>query len=243
MKVSRTVQAAVVILLVAAAITGRFFLPLESYYQAYLNLVRGWGAWGAACLVLSYIPCCLLLLPSSLLALGAGFTYGLFWGAVINSLGLVLGATAPFVVSRTLARGWIERRIRGHPSFVVIDRMVGRQGFKIVLLIRLSPLFLFDLTSYALGLTKVAWGRYVLATWLGKLPESLLVVYIGAAASNLAAGELRIGGLEQILSLLGLLVAIAAVVFVTHMARRALREASGELSDGERPLSRDPGAR
>jgi uncharacterized membrane protein YdjX (TVP38/TMEM64 family) len=228
MKVSRGVQTTVAILLVAAVIASRFFLPLEGYYQAYLHWVRGWGAWGAVCLALSYIPCCLLFLPSSLLTLGAGFSYGLVGGTLMSSLGLMLGSTAPFLVSRTVGRGWIERRIRRDPKLAAIDRMVGSQGFKIMLLIRLSPVFLFDLTSYALGLTEVRWGHYVLATWLGKLPESLLLVYIGAAAKNLAAGKVRVGAVEPILTALGLVAAIAAVIFVTHLARRALREATGE---------------
>jgi uncharacterized membrane protein YdjX (TVP38/TMEM64 family) len=228
MKRSRGISIAAAVLLVAAVVVCRFCLPLESYYRAYLHAVHDWGPWGAVCLALSYIPCCLLFLPSVVLTLGAGFTYGFVAGTVINSVGLTMGSTAAFLAGRTLGRGWIERRVRADPKFAAIDRMLGRQGFRIVLLMRLSPLFLFDLTSYALGLTEVPLGQYVLATWLGKLPEALLIIYIGAAAKNMAAGRVRIGAMEPILTALGLIAAVAAVLYITRLARRALREAAGE---------------
>jgi uncharacterized membrane protein YdjX (TVP38/TMEM64 family) len=90
------------------------------------------------------------------------------------SVGSVLGATAAFLVGKTLLRGWIERRIAAYPRFQAIDRVVGEQGFKIVLLVRLSPLFPFNLLNYAFGLTKVRLWQYVLASWIGMLPGTLM---------------------------------------------------------------------
>ncbi len=226
-KVSGRVRVALATLLVAAIIASLVFLPVQTGYSALLHSIRDWGVWGAICLGMLYIPACLLFLPSSLLTLGAGLVYGIAWGTVICSLGLTLGSTTSFLVSRTLARGWMEHKIGRHPKFVAIDEMVRRQGFKIVLLIRLSPLPI-DLTNYALGLTRIPLGQYVLATWLGKLPGGLVCVYVGSAAkdvSELVAGRLQIGVAEQVLYGIGLVATIVAVVFLTQMARRALRDA------------------
>jgi uncharacterized membrane protein YdjX (TVP38/TMEM64 family) len=171
-----------------------------------------------------------------LLTLGAGFVYGIAWGTVICSLGLTLGSTTSFLVSRTLARGWMEHKIGSRPNFVAIDRMVGRRGFRIVLLVRLSPLFPIDLTNYALGLTRIPLGQYVMATWLGKLPGGLVCAYVGSAAKSateLAAGRLQVGVAEEVVFALGLVVTIVAVVVLTQMARRAI----GDAIEKEIPFS------
>ena len=81
----------------------------------------------------------MLFVPGSMLTLGAGFLFGVVRGTIAVSVGSVLGATAAFLIGRTLLRGWIEKRIAAYPRFQAIDRAVGTEGFKIVLLVRLSP--------------------------------------------------------------------------------------------------------
>jgi uncharacterized membrane protein YdjX (TVP38/TMEM64 family) len=241
-KLSGRIRVALATLLLAAIVASLFLLPVQTVYRDLLNSIRHWGIWGAVCLGLLYIPACLLFLPSTLLTLGAGFVYGIVGGTVICSLGLTLGATTSFLVARTLARGWMEQKVGSNPNFVAIDQLVGRQGFKIVLLIRLSPLFPIDLTNYALGLTRIPLGQYVLATWLGKLPGGLVCVSIGSAAksvSELAAGRLQIGVAAQVVFAMGLVVTIVAVIVLTQMARKALRTAIEEQMRGNAPAKPD----
>ena len=161
-------------------------LPVPEYFGFLLEQIRSLGAWGPAAVVGLYVIVCLCLLPGSALTLAAGFLFGMIWGTATASLGATLGATAAFLIARSIGRGWIERRLATHPQFRRIDRAIGGQGFKIVFLTRLCSLLPYDLTSYGFGLTDVSLGRYIVATWLGRLPETLVWAYIGSTTKKLA---------------------------------------------------------
>ena len=216
------------LILVAAIAASLIFLPAKEYLGQFLDWVQGVGPWGPVCVIGLYIVTCLLFIPGSLLTLGAGFLFGVLWGTVTVSIGSTLGATAAFLVGRTLARGWIEQKVVSNPKFQAIDRAVGSQGFKVVLLARLSPLFPFNLLNFAFGLTSVSLPRYVSASWIGMLPGTLMYVYLGSAAkslADLAAGKVEGGWEQRVLFGVGLVVTVIVTVFVTQIARTALKEA------------------
>ncbi len=180
--------------------------------------------------VLLYVVACVLFLPGSILTIGAGFLFKLALGTVTVSVGATLGACAAFWVGRTVARGWVAKRIGGNAKFAAIDEAVGREGFKIVLLTRLSPVFPFDLLNYAFGLTRVRFRSYALASWIGMLPGTVVYVYIGSAARSLA--DAAVGGGPQSLAQRflfwgGLVIAVAVGVLIVRIARKALRQAAG----------------
>lgn len=211
------------------------FLPIERYLVALLEWVRGVGLWGAVVLGAAYVPASVLFVPGAILTLGAGFLFGVLLGTVVVSIGSTLGATAAFLVGRTFAREWVASKVKANPRFGAIDRAVGRQGFKIVFLTRLSPVFPFNLLNYAYGITDVRLRDYFLASWIGMLPGTVMYVYLGSAAQNLAAlvaGRVEGGMARQVLFAVGLLATIAVTVYVTRLARRALREAAS-LPEGE----------
>ena len=215
------------LVLVAAIASSLIFLPAKEYLAQFLEWVQGMGSWGPVCVIGLYIVACLLFIPGSLLTLGAGFLFGVVLGTITVSIGSTLGATAAFLVGRTLARGWIEQKVAGNLKFQAIDRAVGSQGFKVVLLTRLSPLFPFNLLNFAFGLTSVSLPRYVLASWIGMLPGTVMYVYLGSAAkslADLAAGKVEGGWEQRVLFSVGLVVTVIVTVFVTRIARRALKE-------------------
>jgi pyruvate/2-oxoglutarate dehydrogenase complex dihydrolipoamide dehydrogenase (E3) component/membrane protein DedA with SNARE-associated domain len=146
---------------------------------------------------------------------------------VVVVAGANLGALCSFLLARTFLREKVARWAAANPKFGSLDRAIGRQGFKMVLLTRLSPVFPFVLLNYFLGLTSVRAGSYVLANLLGMLPATFLFVYIGAAARDAIAGEMdaSAGLYQQILKYVGLLATVAVVVIVTRIARKAMREA------------------
>ena len=222
--------------LVAAIAASLIFLPAGEYLVRFLEWVQGVGPWGPVFVIGLYIVACLLFIPGSLLTLGAGFLFGVVWGTITVSIGSTLGATAAFLVGRTLARGWIEQKVVDNSKFRAIDRAVGTQGFKIVLLTRLSPLFPFNLLNFAFGLTGVSLPRYVLASWIGMLPGTLMYVYLGSAAkslADLAAGKVEGGWEQRVLFGVGLVVTVIVTIFVTRIARRALKEAVKIPNDKE----------
>lgn len=179
------------------------------------------GLVGVAVFVVLYVLATVLFLPGSVLTLGAGAIYGVVWGSLYVSLASTLGATAAFLIGRYLARDAVARKISQNERFAAIDEAVGREGWKIVMLIRLSPAFPFNLLNYAFGLTHVRLSHYVLASWIGMMPGTVMYVYLGSLAKAAASSEGRTTG-EWVLYGVGLLATVIVTVFVTRLAKKAL---------------------
>lgn len=215
--------------LLVAALVGLALwrLPLDRWLLALVEWVRGAGAAGAVAYVTAYVAACVAFVPGSLLTLGAGFAYGVVRGTLLVMVASTLGAAAAFVLGRTVLRARIQRRLTTWPRFAAVEQAVAEQGFRVVLLLRLSPLFPFNLLNYALGLTRVPLGTYVLASVLGMFPGTVLYVYLGSLVTS--AAELTVGGararggpLTQAFFWGGLVATVLVTVVVTRYARRAL---------------------
>ncbi len=206
------------------------FNPQELLREA-LKWIERLGYIGGLAFILIYIIATVAFLPGSILTLGAGVVFGVILGSIYVFIGATLGAIAAFLVGRYLARGWIDKKIEGNQKFAAIDKAVAHEGFKIVLLTRLSPVFPFNLLNYAFGVTGVRLKDYALAS-IGMFPGTVMYVYIGSLAGDLA----RIGGENQptdptiqwIIRIVGLIATVAVTVYVTHIARKALAEKVSE---------------
>lgn len=182
----------VALALVLAAV--RYF-HLQDRLKPILDWVSGLGTWGPVIFIGLYVVATVLFIPGSVLTLGAGAVFGVLWGCVYVSIAATLGATCAFLVGRYLARDAIARRLEGNPRFAAVDQAVAREGWKIVLLTRLSPVFPFTLLNYAFGLTQVRLREYVLASWIGMMPGTVMYVYFGSLAGEASAPRSR-NGLE-----------------------------------------------
>jgi uncharacterized membrane protein YdjX (TVP38/TMEM64 family) len=237
MKRSAPVRAALAVGLAAALIASTVVLSVPAYHSEFnarlgefLEAVRNLDGWGPVIVGAAYIPACLLFIPGSPLTLFGGFAFGgSFRGlAVVTaciSVGSTLGASAAFLVGRTIARQWIENKMADNLRFREIDAAVGNQGFKVVLLTRLSPVFPFNLLNYAFGATRVSFRDYVLASWIGMLPGTIMYVYLGSTAGQLAdvvAGTVARSPVQQLVFYTGLAATVVVTIVITRIARRAL---------------------
>jgi uncharacterized membrane protein YdjX (TVP38/TMEM64 family) len=199
------------------------------YVQEFAQWVDGLGAWGPAVFIAGYALAVAAFVPASLLTLAGGAIFGVAAGTAYVFVAAVLGSSLAFLISRYLARAAIERRLAGNEKFAAIDRAVGRQGRRIVFLLRLSPAFPFNLLNYALGLTSVRFADYLAAS-VGMLPGTLLYVYSGKAVGDVAA--LAGGAAHErsssdfVLLAVGLVATAVVTALVTRIARRALAEAT-----------------
>ena len=209
-------------LLIAASVIGaaKYFHFQDLLKQA-LDWVGKLGPWGPVIFIGLYIVATVLFIPGSVLTLGAGAVFGVVWGSIYVSIGATLGATAAFLVGRYLARDAIARKIEGSARFAAIDKAVAGEGWKIVGLTRLSPVFPFALLNYGFGLTRVKLGHYILASWIGMMPGTIMYVYIGSIAKAATGGHTRTTG-EWVLYGAGLLATVVVTVFVTRIAKKAL---------------------
>jgi uncharacterized membrane protein YdjX (TVP38/TMEM64 family) len=218
-------RALIVLALVALLALAVVTLPVRDWLQAALIWTAGHPASAALSFIALYIVASVCLVPGLILTLAAGALFGLAWGTVMASLGSVLGATAAFLLGRTLARNWIRQRIESWPKIRALDRAIGARGFWTVLLTRLSPAFPFNLLNYAYGVTSVRPRDFILASWIGMLPATVVYVYAGSAATSLAealTGNVGTGGARHWLLWVGLLATLLVTVLVTRLARRQL---------------------
>lgn len=221
--------AAALALVALAAVAVR--APIGGWATALVGTARQAGAPGVLLFSASYLAAPLLLLPASLLTLGAGFLYGPLWGTLLVSPLSVAAATIAFLLGRTLAREALERKLAGDPRFEAIDRAVGAGGARILVLLRLSPVVPFALLNYGMGLTRIRLRTYVLASFVGMLPGTFLYVSLGSAATDLAhLGQPAASPAARALFWIGIAATAAAVVWLTRFARRALERALREAS-------------
>jgi pyruvate/2-oxoglutarate dehydrogenase complex dihydrolipoamide dehydrogenase (E3) component/uncharacterized membrane protein YdjX (TVP38/TMEM64 family) len=220
-------KAIIFILVLAAIVAGVLFLPVRQWFMEFDGDVKSLGALGPFVVVLVYVICTVLFIPGSAITIGSGTLFGLQTGFIVVVLGANLGALCSFLLARTFLREKVATWAAANPKFRSLDQAIGQQGFKMVLLTRLSPVFPFVLLNYLLGLTAVRTRAYVLANLLGMLPATFLFVYIGAAARDAITGQMDAAAnfYQQILKYVGLLATVAVVVVVTRIARKALREA------------------
>jgi len=175
-----------------------------------------------------YAVATVLMAPGSILTIGAGFAFGLWKGFLAVSAGATLGASLAFLVARFIARDKVEAIARRNEKFRQIDNAIGKQGAKLIFLLRLSPVIPFNLSNYFYGLTGVKFWPYVLASWIGMIPGTFLYVYIGTASklavSAAAGGEaVKHGWQYWTLISIGFVATIIVTIWVTKIARDALQ--------------------
>jgi uncharacterized membrane protein YdjX (TVP38/TMEM64 family) len=198
--------------------------------QDALLWIQNLGSIGAIAFIGLYVLATVLLFPGTLLTLGAGVVFGVLWGSIYVFVGATLGATIAFLMGRYFAREWVAQRIKGKAKIAAIDDAIAKEGLKIVILTRLSPIFPFIFLNYALSLTRVSLQDYVLGS-IGMIPGTITYVYLGALAGNIA----MLGRTDQPLTqeaqlaqwglrILGLIATIVVTVYITRIAQKTLQE-------------------
>ncbi len=220
---ARALIAAVLLVLLAAAAC---LLPVEHWLRLALTWTKAHRDSASLPFFLLYVAVIVCLLPEFVLTLAAGAIFGFTRGTVLVSFASITGATAAFLIGRTLARDWVSRRIEAWPRFRALDRALGSRGFWVVLLTRLSPAFPYNLLNYGYSITAVRPRDYIIGSWIGMLPGTVLYVYAGSAAASLSkvlAGKVHIGGPDHVLLWTGLAGTVAVTLLIAHVAHRALR--------------------
>src|SRR5881409_1666388 len=216
------------ILVIALFLVTRF-LPVREWLTDFNNWVGQMGVAGILIFIVVYAVATVLLAPGSVLTIGAGFAFDLWKGFLAVSVGATLGASLAFLIARFIARDKVEAIARRNEKFRKIDNAIGKQGAKLIFLLRLSPVIPFNLSNYLYGLTGVKFWPYVLTSWIGMIPGTFLYVYIGAAGkaavAAAAGGEaMKHGWQYWTFTGVGLAATIVVTVWVTKIARDALRD-------------------
>ncbi len=213
------------LLAVASLLVIIYFLDVQELFQVALAWISDLGPWGPVFFIVFYILATVLFLPGLIPTMAAGLLFGVLQGTLLVSISSISGATIAFLIGRYLAREWVAGKIQGNQKFEAIDVAVAQGGWKIVGLTRLSPIFPFNLLNYAFGLTQVSLKDYFLASWMGMLPGTVMYVYIGSLAGDLAtlgSGERSRTPAEWALYVVGLMATVVLTLYITRIAQRAL---------------------
>uniref|UniRef100_A0A5B6ZB75 VTT domain-containing protein n=1 Tax=Davidia involucrata TaxID=16924 RepID=A0A5B6ZB75_DAVIN len=223
-------------LLLLAAITAAFIsLPAEKILKDFLLWVKqDLGPWGPLVLAVAYIPLTVLAVPASVLTLGGGYLFGLPVGFVADSVGATIGATAAFVLGRTIGRSYVISKLKNYPKFQAVAIAIQRSGFKIVLLLRLAPLLPFNMLNYLLSVTPVHLGEYILASWVGMMPITFALVYVGTTLKDLSDvthGWNELSTTRLVFMVSGFVISVIMMVYITRIAKASLDKALAENAE------------
>ena len=213
------------LLAVASLLVIIYSLDVQELFQVALAWISDLGPWGPVFFIVLYILATVLFLPGLIPTMAAGLLFGVLKGTLLVSISSISGATIAFLIGRYLAREWVAGKIQGNQKFEAIDEAVAQEGWKIVGLTRLSPIFPFNLLNYAFGVTQVSLKDYFLASWMGMLPGTVMYVYIGSLAGDLAtlgSGERSRTPAEWALYVVGLMATVVVTLYITRIAQRAL---------------------
>jgi uncharacterized membrane protein YdjX (TVP38/TMEM64 family) len=202
------------------------FLPVAAWIEALKAYGRAQGAAGAIVFGLVYVGASLIPGgPAALLTLAAGAVYGVVAGTALVSVSSITAATLAFLLARGALRERVQRMAGGNEKFAGLNRAIGKEGAKIVALVRLSPAFPFTIVNYLFGVTPVKPAAYVVASWIAMLPGTLAYVYFGSALGGVTgdATPLR-KGIQVALGV----AAVVATVLIARIAARAIRSAGIE---------------
>lgn len=223
------------LLLLAVIATACFTLPVEKILKDFLLWIeQDLGPWGPLVLAIAYIPLTVLAVPASVLTLGGGYLFGLPVGFVADSIGATIGAAAAFLLGRTIGRSFVISKLKDYPQFRAVAIAIRKSGFKIVLLLRLVPLLPFNMLNYLLSVTPVSIWEYMLASWLGMMPITFGLVYVGTTLKDLSDvthGWGEFSKTRWAMIILGLLVSVFLIICVTRVAKAALEKALAENED------------
>jgi len=229
------VQVTGLLIVAAALFTLSRFFPLAEVLADIQARVMGWGAWSAICYPLLYACCNVLLLPGGVLSIGGGFFFGLWWGFLIVLVGNVTGAAISFYISRWIGKRWLRRRLMRNATLEALEPAVEREGWKIILLSQLHPLFPTSLLNYLYGLTQIRFRTCMLWVTIGQAPGLFLYAYIGTLGQlglNLVRGKTQPRAIEYLLWGGGLVSAIVVLLALGRIALRLLKEAEDATQEG-----------
>jgi uncharacterized membrane protein YdjX (TVP38/TMEM64 family) len=223
-------------LLVGLLLAALLYFDLQVPLLAFLDWLQTIGVWALLLFILIDMLLVICLLPSILFTLAAGFLFGPLVGAICVLVATTLGAVSAFLISRHLFSQGVRNYLRHHKKLKVVNDELVDEGWKLILLTRLVPFFPLKLSNYFFGATNFTTADFVIGTFLGIIPNTVFIVYLGSLAADLsmlASGELLRSPNAWGFYVLAFAFMLVTVIYVTKHAQRALlRYETRAIKDG-----------
>jgi uncharacterized membrane protein YdjX (TVP38/TMEM64 family) len=222
----------IVIRLALVALAGALFLSAILWlkrmgvFQRALEWLSSLGPWAPVAFFVLYLIAVILMVPASIFTMGAGAIFGFVRGGAYVLAAATVASVICFVIARHFARDWVARRLGQNAKFRAIDQAIEREGWKIVVLVRLAPVLPFSLTSYGFGITRVPLWQYLAASF-AMIPGTLWYVYLGTLLGDVT-GLQQPAPVPAWIRVLIALTAFIALFYLTRFVRRAIARSTGE---------------
>jgi uncharacterized membrane protein YdjX (TVP38/TMEM64 family) len=225
-------QLATLVVVVGAVLVLSHFVGLVDVIGNAQERVMRWGDWSGICYPLLFALCNVLLLPGGILCVGSGFFFGLWWGFFIVLVGNSIGAAISFALSRWVGKRWFLRKLSHNPTLRALEAAVERDGWKIILLTQLHPLFPTSLINYFYGLTRIRFWTFMFWASVGRTPGLFLYVYLGTLGQlglNLARGKTHPRAVEYWTWGGAFVISALLLLLVSRIAVRAIKRSHIQL--------------
>ena len=218
------IKAGLLVAVVIGLFTASWFLPVGTWVEAFTHWIQQQGPLGVLYFMCGYVLATVLFFPDSLFTIAAGIVFGLFWGTLIALISATIGATLAFLIGRYLAREPVEKWSKNYRIFGALDSAIGANDWKVIGLLRLSPLVPFNLSNYFFGVTQARLWAYVAASLVGMTPGVFMYAYLGYAGKATLGHTGSIGTSQIALLSIGLVATIVVIWYVTRLARKELQK-------------------
>lgn len=213
----RAIGLVALLLLLAAA---GYVLPLRDWIHVFTDAIQRLGWTGVFLFAAGYVIAVILVLPTWLLTIAAGVAFG-FWGLPLVVVSATVGATLAFLISRGALRERVLAWANERPILNALNRVIAAEGWKIVGLLRLSPVVPFTMQNYFFGASDIPTVQFVIATLIGIIPGTTLYLYIGILG-RAAANSAELKSSQILLFSAGLLATLGAIALITQRAKAML---------------------
>jgi len=217
-------------------------LPVVEWIGILQQRIVAMQIWGAAFYPLLFAACNILLLPGGVIAMGSGLFFGLWWGTFLVLMGNLIAAAVAFGISRHLGRSWLERKFSNSRRWRALDKAIRRQGWKIIFLSQVHPLFPTSLLNYLYGVTSIRFWPCMFWVAMGQLPGLFLYAYLGTLAQlgiKLVEGKTHPLAHEYGIWFGGLLLTVVVTTALGRLALRLLKEIEADSPQAESPIISD----
>ena len=213
---------------------------IQRGFQTFLEWIETNIVAGTFAFMLVYFLATIAFVPGSILTLGSGFVFGkavglgpgvaLATGAVF--VGASLGAIVSFLLGRYLLKDWVSNKlVEKYPIIKALDKAFQENGFRIFVLLRLSPIIPFNAINYIAGATSIKFMHYTMALPF-ILPGTVLYCFVGATAGSLTESENAVNGPLAIASIVvGIIFGFGAVFVASYYAKREFNKIVAEQEE------------
>lgn len=227
-------------LLVLFLILILFFLSIKCGKDAAIaekvfEFVNRLGSWGPAFYVVLYILISGILIPSIAIKIFAGTLFGIGWGIILVSIAATLSSSIKFLLARYLFREAVQKKVEKSEKLKAIDRAIEREGWKMLIILRNVPVVNSMLLNYICAITKIKFKDFAIASFIGRLPTSIMYIYLGHIAryaykTGWKAYSIKQLTVEKTIVFTGLLAALGATLYLIHISKNILNKKAPSIT-------------